>query len=116
MDDCYICKELKEKGEYHYSKGNYTTIAIKKGHSGKYRCFAWGEGEASISCNFCPHCGRQLEPEIEEKSHNTAIPELMKWLKEQMDDRRLAGDAWRFTAYQAVAMKLHSMAGETRED
>lgn len=60
-EDCYICKELNEKGEYKYYKFPYTTIAIKKGKNGKYRCFAWGEGEASISCNYCPHCGRQLE-------------------------------------------------------
>ena len=60
MEECYICSELKEKGRYMYHK-NYVTIAITKGHNGKYRCFAWGEGEASISCNFCPHCGRQIE-------------------------------------------------------
>ena len=58
--DCYICTALEEKGRYTYGK-NYTTIAIDKGKNGKYRCFAWGEGEASISCNYCPHCGRQLE-------------------------------------------------------
>ena len=60
-EECYICKELKKDGTYTYSIGGYTTIAITKGKNGRYRCFAWGEGEASISCNFCPNCGRQLE-------------------------------------------------------
>ena len=61
MEECYICKALQEKGEYKYNTGFYTTIAVKKGKNGKYRVFAWGEGEASISCNYCPHCGKKLE-------------------------------------------------------
>ena len=59
-EDCYICKELNEKGQFKYSK-DWVTIAIEKGKNGKYRCFAWGEGEASISCNYCPNCGKQIE-------------------------------------------------------
>lgn len=60
LEECYICKELKEKGEYKYNR-TYTTIAVKKGKNGRYRVFAWGEGEASISCNFCPNCGKKLD-------------------------------------------------------
>lgn len=58
--ECFICESLREKGRYEYGK-NWTCIAIEKGKNGKLRCFAWGEGEASIPCNFCPNCGRQLE-------------------------------------------------------
>lgn len=61
MKECFICKKLKEKGQYKYKIEPYTTIAITKGKNGKYRCFAWGEGEASIPCNYCPNCGNQLE-------------------------------------------------------
>ena len=61
MKECYICKSLEEKGKYHYNKVPYTSICIQKGKNGKYRCFAFGEGEASISCNYCPNCGKQIE-------------------------------------------------------
>lgn len=61
--ECYICDALETKGQYSYAN-RYTTIAIQKGDNGKYRCFAWGENEASVSCNYCPNCGRQLEKEI----------------------------------------------------
>jgi hypothetical protein len=61
MSDCYICKELIEKGRYKYATSKWVAIAIEKGLNGRYRVFAWGEGEASISCNYCPNCGRQLE-------------------------------------------------------
>lgn len=111
MDDCYICKELKEKGRYMYHK-NYTTICVTKGHNKKYRCFAWGEGEASISCNFCPHCGRQLEPGEFSYERAYILSDLMKWLKEQKEDRVLAGDAYRYTAYEAVLNRIHSLIGE----
>lgn len=58
---CYICRELESKGEYKYNVVDYTTIAIRKGKNGRYRCFALGESAASISCNYCPNCGRKLE-------------------------------------------------------
>lgn len=61
MSDCYICKDLIEKGRYKYATSRWTSIAIEKGLNGRYRVFAWGESEASISCNYCPNCGRQLE-------------------------------------------------------
>ena len=112
MDDCYICKELKEKGKYHYTKGNYTSICIEKGHNGKYRCFAWGEGEASISCNFCPHCGRQLEPGEFSYERTYILSDLIEWLKEQKEDRWFANDVARCTAYDAVLMKIHELVGE----
>ena len=60
MEECFICKEIKETGQFKYSK-EFTTIAVTKGNNGKYRCFAWGEGEASIPCNYCPRCGRYLD-------------------------------------------------------
>ena len=60
MEECYICKALKEKGGYKYKK-DWTSIAVMKGDNGRYRVFAWGDGEASISCNYCPHCGKRIE-------------------------------------------------------
>lgn len=85
MDECYICKELKEKSEYRYSKGQYTTIAIAKGNNGKYRCFAWGEGEASISCNYCPHCGERIEDTtgLWFSDRLELEKEYKKWIKEK---------------------------------
>lgn len=59
MEECYICKSLKEKGYYKY-RYNYTSIVVEKGKNGKYRVFAYGENSASISCNFCPNCGKEL--------------------------------------------------------
>lgn len=84
MDECYICKELKENGKYRYGK-DYTTIAIEKGNNGKYRCFAWGEGEASISCNFCPNCGTRIENnEMLWFSDRLALEkEYKKWIGEK---------------------------------
>ena len=63
MKECYICTKLKEKGRYRYSN-NYTTLCITKGDNGRYRIFARGEYEASISCNYCPNCGKELEKNI----------------------------------------------------
>lgn len=62
MDDCYICKELKEKGYYEHIHG-YVEIQISKDENGQYRCYALGESTSSIPCNYCPHCGRRLEGE-----------------------------------------------------
>jgi hypothetical protein len=61
LKECYICEALKEKGKYKYANVPYTSICVEKGKNGKYRVFAYGEGEASISCNYCPNCGKQLE-------------------------------------------------------
>lgn len=59
-EDCYICKELKEKERYELH-GSWTTFAIEKDDGGKYCCFAYGEGIVSIPCNYCPNCGRKIE-------------------------------------------------------
>lgn len=78
MKECFICKELKEKGQYKYKIEPYTTIAITKGKNGKYRCFAWGEGEASIPCNYCPNCGNQLESIKEDIMEEVQIGEYCR--------------------------------------
>ena len=41
--------------------------------------------------------------------------ELIKWLKEQKEDRWFANDVGRHTAYDAVLMKIHELAGSTYE-
>lgn len=59
---CYICRELEQDGIFMYrNETDLTAISIKKGFNGRYRCFAIGRDVSSISCNFCPNCGRQLE-------------------------------------------------------
>lgn len=60
MEECYICKAIKKLGRYTYTDC-YTTLAVEKGENGRMRIFAWGEGGASISCNYCPNCGRKME-------------------------------------------------------
>lgn len=54
-------EKLKETGKYKYACSPYTSIAIHKGKNGKYRVFAYGENEASIPCNYCPNCGKELK-------------------------------------------------------
>lgn len=61
MIECFICKKLKEKQKYKYANSPYTSICIEKGLNGKYRIFAYGEYEASIPCNYCPNCGKEIE-------------------------------------------------------
>ena len=94
MKECFICKKLKEKGQYKYKIEPYTTIAITKGKNGKYRCFAWGEGEASIPCNYCPNCGNQLESIKEEYKKmiaagiiNTVKDELMQERNKEIEKK-----------------------------
>lgn len=60
IEECYICNRLKTKNRYYY-KNHYTSLVIEKGDNKRYRVFAYGEYGASVSCNFCPNCGRQLE-------------------------------------------------------
>ena len=57
--ECYICKALEEKGEYRLD-GSWASLEIIKENDGHY-CNALGEGKASMSINFCPNCGCQLE-------------------------------------------------------
>lgn len=57
--ECYICKALEEKGEYRLD-GSWTSLEIIKENDGYY-CNALGDGKASMSINFCPNCGCQLE-------------------------------------------------------
>ena len=110
MVDCYICKALKEKGRYEYSR-NYTTLAIEKGSNGRYRCFAWGEGSTSVDCNFCPHCGRQLEETLESYSFRDLYDMALTrkhWnllrieLEKRKFERKFANDVERFTAYDSI--------------
>ena len=60
MKECFICEKIKETGKYKYACSPYTSIAIHKGKNGKYRVFAYGENEASIPCNYCPNCGKEI--------------------------------------------------------
>ncbi len=64
MKECFICKELKENNKYKYAITSFTSIVIDKGKNKKYRIFAYGESSASIPCNYCPNCGKQLEKEV----------------------------------------------------
>lgn len=111
MEDCYICKELKENGGFERI-GSYTTLAINKDDSGKYRCFAWGEGEASVDCNFCPHCGRQLEETV-----NDVWSKLRIELEKRKIERKFANDVERFTAYDSILDYMNKLEeGRDEED
>ena len=65
MTDCYICKEIKETGRY-YQIGTWVNISIEKDrwNDNIFKINAVGDGTVSMTCNYCPNCGRQLEKEV----------------------------------------------------
>lgn len=63
---CYICEEIKEKGQYIHN-GYYMQISIEKSvmFDNRYLLCARSEGRAELDCNYCPKCGRRLNRRLE---------------------------------------------------